>query len=675
MYPNASTYVNASTDLVPTFAPCFSASLCFEGKETTANAWISFVVQLALALVLLVGQHLRPRKIKEANEVVGLLTGLIRMDKRAAIARQMTMVMGSARNMGSFKMKAAEAPDAALDDNYASDDGDSFTSKATTSNDGSFTQRKSSPRRARDRISRASKRASETINELAERASDKVQKLAETSHSEFKRAQHRPQFFTHVRNARNFHLPTEDPRCKRPPTAATGLRNRMFMAYGLSRGRMYKYLLLSAAPQLIDQSLGLSLLSGALSSVVSLVHAYGLHVEQLDGSTHLLELVAYLSEVSGQILSAFNFFPVFLLFGFLTYVASLWRRFVEMGTYVQGKIHKTAILAGGAVVDPACEKTKARMWKLYRYLNVAHLLCYYNIAPHLHKSLELDGLVGLGLLTHSELRLLLPHKNKMRDTMCGWSMALLQEGVRKGQLGPPEVGPPLLEACADFRGYMGWVHDLFDYGQPNLWSSITIFVVDLNVVLLAIFLPFRLFVPCTLSPFPWATVIGVFTVVLAYWASTTIMHTLANPFNAKGGHDMISADALITSSEQKIFSLLRVRYDGPPDDDDDDTPPPLRAAPNGASSARIAGPIHVLARAHAAAAPPRSCAAKEPKEADAPAPLQIDAPPPTTAPAASPTAPAGDASPQHSQRQWVERAMAPSASAPRAWSAGVAFEL
>ena len=176
-------------------------------------------------------------------------------------------------------------------------------------------------------------------------------------------------------------------------------------------------------------------------------------MEQLDGSTHLLELVAYLSEVSGQILGAFNFFPVFLLFGFLTYVASLWRRFVEMGTYVQGKIHKTAILAGGAVVDPACEKTKARMWKLYRYLNVAHLLCYYNIAPHLHKSLELDGLVGLGLLTHSELRLLLPHKNKMRDTMCGWSMALLQEGVRKGQLGPPEVGPPLLEACADFRGH------------------------------------------------------------------------------------------------------------------------------------------------------------------------------------------------------------------------------
>ena len=92
--------------------------------------------------------------------------------------------------------------------------------------------------------------------------------------------------------------------------------------------------------------------------------------------------------MSKQILNAFAFFPVFLLFGFLTYVASLWRRFVEMGTFVQGKIHKTAILAGGAVVDPACEKTKARMWKLYRYLNVAHLLCYYDIAPHLHESLD-----------------------------------------------------------------------------------------------------------------------------------------------------------------------------------------------------------------------------------------------------------------------------------------------
>ena len=92
-----------------------------------------------------------------------------------------------------------------------------------------------------------------------------------------------------------------------------------------------------------------------------------------------------------------------------------------------------------------------------------------------------------------------------------------------------------------------------------------LFVVDLNVFLLATGLPLQLFVPCELSCVPWATILGVFAMVIAFWASTTILATLANPFENKGGHDMISPDAYLADSEQAIFSMLRARYNMPPD--------------------------------------------------------------------------------------------------------------
>jgi hypothetical protein len=58
-------------------------------------------------------------------------------------------------------------------------------------------------------------------------------------------------------------------------------------------------------------------------------------------------------------------------------------------------------------------------YKVYRYLNLVHLLHYQGKSVWLSQ-LDEDHLVTLGLLTVAELKALSPAKNKKRDTVLGW---------------------------------------------------------------------------------------------------------------------------------------------------------------------------------------------------------------------------------------------------------------
>lgn len=479
------------------FMPCFVAEHCFDGAQTTADAWVALFAQVVLGIFLLAGPPMQRRlasggKSQSAPELneesVGLLTWLLRtnLPKRIrSVTKRLGLSNKSAKRARRWgvpavpAVRAGASPSSRLAWRLASkrrtvetqslasttslpspsasersDDGSGRRSPWRRAAANSFEEQTVGGRRvSKWSAPRASKCVISAVGYMA-RAS---------SHYDFVRGLRRPKFLSHERTESNFFRPLTDPRCHRPPKAATSCRKRMFMRYGLSRGKMYAYLLFRAGPQLIDSSLGVALLSGSLSSLVALLHAYGTYCKKHDGSTRWLDNVQYLSDSMETIMDAFRFFPVFLLFGFLTYVTSLWLRFVETGTLVQGRLHGIAMLAGGAVIDPSCVATRARIWQLYRYLNVAHLLCYYSISPQLHEAIELHpGLIKLGLLTPAELEMLLPHENKMRDAMCSWISALLHEGVRKGQFGPPVAGPPLFDTCNGLRGTMAGLHEYDD---------------------------------------------------------------------------------------------------------------------------------------------------------------------------------------------------------------------
>jgi hypothetical protein len=107
-----------------------------------------------------------------------------------------------------------------------------------------------------------------------------------------------------------------------------------------------------------------------------------------------------------------------------------------------------------------------RRYRLYRYANVAHFLCYHGIKSSL-QAVTIDGdLVRLGLLTPAEAQTLLPAANRMRDTVCGWLADELQEGVRTGRLSGAGVNG-LIEAPAWLRNKMGEVLDNFDRNPPK----------------------------------------------------------------------------------------------------------------------------------------------------------------------------------------------------------------
>ena len=84
--------------------------------------------------------------------------------------------------------------------------------------------------------------------------------------------------------------------------------------------------------------------------------------------------------------------------------------------------------------------------------------------------------VRLGLLTTRECAVLLPMKNKKRDTVLGWISCEIQHGVGSGLLAPT-CAVTALDNTALLRGKCAAFHDQFATNQPALWAALMIFMV------------------------------------------------------------------------------------------------------------------------------------------------------------------------------------------------------
>jgi hypothetical protein len=117
----------------------------------------------------------------------------------------------------------------------------------------------------------------------------------------------------------------------------------------------------------------------------------------------------------------YEFYPVFLLIGYIGYVVHRWREFMVNCHEVQAKLHDVALLCGGAITSVPSREVRVKLFRIYRYINVIHALCYKSVSPTIGPlEIEVDFVRSLRLLEVDEADELNVLGNKKRDAVIGW---------------------------------------------------------------------------------------------------------------------------------------------------------------------------------------------------------------------------------------------------------------
>lgn len=238
-------------------------------------------------------------------------------------------------------------------------------------------------------------------------------------------------FLNTNRSEENFYRANSDPKlvmpCKHNAEYDHRLSNGTIRSFYPVSGLVSSLLKLFDAsivsPVVILGSVGLGLFASSMSSLMFM----GIQYERSCINHHLSEamdvdLETWLDQVgssASEISSNYKFYPVFLLVGYITFVVARWREFMVNCHIIQGRLHDTALLIGGAMKSPVSLEDRRKLFKIYRLLNLIHALCYHAISPTLQQLDYEEAYVNkLGLMTREEAAILLPTGNKARDGAC-----------------------------------------------------------------------------------------------------------------------------------------------------------------------------------------------------------------------------------------------------------------
>ena len=190
-----------------------------------------------------------------------------------------------------------------------------------------------------------------------------------------------PICLSHTRTFENFARSNTDDRFVIPPPNG----DERWKA-SLSRRTLFPYLLFSDGvgmkPVLLT-SLAMGLFSGAWATFF---------YQYITWETYMTDPVAYdlgvatdvgvsdLIKQTGnkiqQLIASFKFFPSFLALGYITYALGHWRTFQTLGYSIQGILNTTAVKVGSALTKPEAEVSKQLAFRVYRYVQVIHILAY-----------------------------------------------------------------------------------------------------------------------------------------------------------------------------------------------------------------------------------------------------------------------------------------------------------
>jgi len=370
-----------------------------------------------------------------------------------------------------------------------------------------------------------------------------------------------PNFLCHVRTFRNFTRSNLDTNLIRPPNYSPSRWTGAF-----DRRTLYRYIMSTDAfMPVFFQTVGIGLFSSALGSLFYLLlhhEAYVYddaafragHTLTSDGS--IAYVITTTAVATRDITNSFKFFPSFLLIGYVGYAVGRWRKFQSYGYSMQGRIHDIGMMVGGSLKQPEQPETQQFAFRIYRYLNLVHLMVYKSKSAWLSE-LTSGHIVSLGLLTPEEVKILEPMKNKMRDTVLGWISCEVQSALEKG-ICERSMACPCIDNIGYLRGKCAAYHDQFDTNHPNMWASLMQTVVDMLVGLYAVGTPLTAFV-YELGCFqPYCLAFTIF-LSFPFLCCSRLLRQLSNPYH--GSHDIFNVDSLMASSEQCIFGSLRSKFD------------------------------------------------------------------------------------------------------------------
>jgi len=221
------------------------------------------------------------------------------------------------------------------------------------------------------------------------------------------------------------------------------------------------------------------------------------------------------------------------------------------------------LLCGSAPDIQVPSPSKKKHYKIYRYLNVIHVLCLKKFSAALHDmSIEVDYVNKLGLLTKDETILVLSMENKARDGMLTLLAHMIGELLRESTK-PDTVSKStvLNEKVCNLRGNCARLHDLFLRDNPNEYIMIMNVLTFIFGCLVLLGYPILMTSYTSyddsscIQPGIW---FGVFFVQLSISLPSALFDALQNPFDKDG--DRIDVDNLMASSDLCLFQNLRTLW-------------------------------------------------------------------------------------------------------------------
>jgi len=314
---------------------------------------------------------------------------------------------------------------------------------------------------------------------------------------------------------------------------------------------------------IIRRSFGLALMSSSMSSIIAIILKYEVYYgEDLCNYWNVKDsLLGYAISFRATI-DSFKFLPIFLLLAYVGFVVDRWRLFLKLGHVIQGCIQGTGLLVGSKVPVPVPESTKKRLYKIYRYLNMIHILCYASFIPSWDASRDgvADYGMRLGLLTYKEGAYVISTDNKPRDgllVLLTYEIRLLLEDKNNNDV---QQAPHLIDTqINNLRSTMAQLHDMFTLVHPNEYIIVMHTLVGAFSMLIVFGYSVLLFHSEANTSksicFQPIVLMGVFCTLVSIYFPIVIFHKLMNPFTENG--DGIEVIQLIASSEKTIFQSLR----------------------------------------------------------------------------------------------------------------------
>jgi len=371
-----------------------------------------------------------------------------------------------------------------------------------------------------------------------------------------------PNFLSHVRSFRNFTRSNVDANLCRPsnpfsPSRWTGV---------IDRRSIYRYVMTTDAfiPVFLE-ALGIGLLSSSLGSLFYLLLNHEVYQDDdaafragqaLTSDTSIANMLAMTAVATRDITSSFKFFPTFLLIGYVGYIVTRWQNYQSLGFGVQGRIHDIGVMVGGSLKQPEQPETQQFVFRIYRYLNLVHLLLY-KTKNAWFSDLTSEDYVSLGLMTPEEAQILEPMDNMMRDCVVGWLSCEVQSAIEKG-ICERSMAVSCIDNVGYLRGKCASFHDMFETNHPNTWATLMQAVVDMLICIYVVGTALTAFNYEQGCFQPFCLIFTIF-LSLPFLCCSRIFRQLSNPY--VGRHDTLSVDALMSSTEQSIFATLRSKFD------------------------------------------------------------------------------------------------------------------